>query len=94
MAKEARKKDEAVQKVEKAVRKAVRKGVSQSLIESTVDAAIVKAARKGSAKKSAALDISDPDVKPTASQLPAAKLKKLPGKRKPPTLTLKKDRKA
>jgi hypothetical protein len=69
----------------KAVRKAVDKGVSQSVVESTVDAAITKAAKSPS-KKLAALENSDPDAEPVTSKPTVAKLKKLPGKRKPPTL--------
>ena len=64
------------------------KGVSQSVVESTVDAAITKAA-KTPAKKSTALDNGDPDAEPVTSKPSVAKLKKLPGKTKPPTLTLK-----
>jgi hypothetical protein len=88
MTKEARKKEKAVKKIDKAVRKAVDKGVSQFVVESTVDAAITKAAR-APRKKTAALENSDPDTEPVTSKSPVAKLKKLPGKTKPPTLPLK-----
>ena len=88
MTKEARKQNKAVEKIRKAIRKAVGKGVSQSLVESTVNAAITKAA-KAPSKKSAALENSDPDAEPVTSKPAAPKLKKLPGKTKPPTLTLK-----
>lgn len=88
MTKEARKKEKAVKKLDKAVRKAVDKGVTQSVVETTVDAAITKSAKSPS-KKSTALENSDPDAEPVTSRPPLAKLKKLPGKRKPPTLTLK-----
>jgi hypothetical protein len=88
MSNETRKKEKAVRKLDKAVRKAVDKGVSQSVVESTVDAAITKAA-KVPAKKPATLENSDPDAEQVTSKPPAAKLKKLPRKRKPPTLTLK-----
>jgi hypothetical protein len=89
MAKKTDKKEKAVKRLDKAVRKAVDKGVSQAVVESTVDAAITKAAKRVPAKKSAALENSDPDAEPVTSRPPMAKLKKLPGKTKPPTLTLK-----
>jgi hypothetical protein len=92
MTKEARKKEKAVKKLDKAVRKALDKSVSQSVVESTVDAAITKTSRKIPAKTSAVLENSDPDAEAVTSQPPAAKLKKLPGKRKPPVLTLKRGR--
>jgi hypothetical protein len=91
--KETRKKEKAGKKIDKAVRKAVDKGVSQTTIEGTVDAAITKAS-KAPAKKSAALENSDPDAEPVTSKPPRAKLKKLPGKTKPPTLTLKRGKNA
>jgi hypothetical protein len=91
MTKDARKKEKAVKKLDKAVRKAVDKGVSQSVVESTVDAAIANASKSPS-KQSAALENSDPDAEPVTSKPPPAKLKKLPGKTKPPTLTLKRGR--
>jgi hypothetical protein len=89
MTKETLKRKKAVKKLDKAVRKAVDKGVSQTVIEGTVDAAITKAAKKAPAKKSTALENSDPDAEPVTSKPATPKLKKLPGKRKPPTLTLK-----
>jgi hypothetical protein len=88
MTKETRKQNKAVEKIRKAIRQAVDKGVSQSVVESTVDAAITKAAN-APAKKSAALENNDPDAEPVTSKPAATKLKKLPGKTKPPTLTLK-----
>jgi hypothetical protein len=89
MTKEARMQNKAVEKIRKSIRKAIGKGVSQSLVESTVDAAIAKAAKEAPSKKSAALENSDPDAEPATSKPPAAKLKKPPGKTKPPTLAQK-----
>jgi hypothetical protein len=78
MTKEARKKEKAVKRIDKAVRKAVDKGVSQRVVEETVQAAITKVAKKRVPKKAA-----------TAWRGEKPSLKKLPGKTKPPTLTLK-----
>ena len=89
MTKEARKQKKAVKKLDKAVRKAVDKGLSQAVVENTVDAAITKATKKVPAKKSGVMKDGDPDAEPVTSKPQAAKLKKLPGKTKPPTLTLK-----
>jgi hypothetical protein len=78
MTKEARKKEKAVKKIDRAVRKAVDKGVSQTAVEKTVQAAITKVSKKRVPKKAA-----------TASRGEKPSLKKLPGKTRPPTLTLK-----
>ena len=87
MTKKTRKPEKAVKKLDKAVRKAVDKGVSQTVVENTVEAAIGKAAKKLPAKKSVALEDDDSDAESATSNPRAVKLKKLPGKTKPPTRT-------
>jgi fatty acid-binding protein DegV len=87
MTKKTRKREKAVKKLYKAVRKAVDKGVSQTVVENTVEAAIGKAAKKLPAKKSVALEDDDSDAESATSNPRAVKLKKLPGKTKPPTRT-------
>lgn len=94
MTKEARKRNKAVEKIRKAIRKAVDNGVSQSVIEDTVDAAITKATKTVPATKSAVPAGSDLDAEPVAPKPRAVMLKKLPGKTKPPTLTLKRAKKS
>jgi hypothetical protein len=133
MAKEARKKEKAIKKLDKAVRKAVDKGVSQSAVENTVEKAMAKTAKQVTAKTAPTTMDDDPgteEVTAKAAKLPGLNkhsnivlkrgftksqetvptkraalntepmipdsekpsLKKLPGKRKPPTLTLKRDK--
>jgi len=94
MTKEARKKEKAVKKLDKAVRKAVDSGVSQTAIEGTVDAAITDTAKKAPGKKSAVLEGSDLDAERVTSKPPTVKLKKLPGKTKPALLTRKRGKKS
>ena len=89
MTKETRKREKAVEKIRKAIRKAVDKGVSQTGVESAVEQAMSKSAKKVQAKDSATKMDDDPATEVATSRPAKAQLKKLPGKRKPPTLTLK-----
>jgi hypothetical protein len=76
MTKDARKKEKAVKKLDKAVRKAVDKGVSQTVVEDTVKTAMARAA-----------DI-DPDASEPAPET-KSKVRKIPGLHKTGDITLK-----
>ena len=94
MTEQTRKQKKAIKKLDKAVRKAVDKGLSQTVVENAVDAAIGKAAKKVPTKRSGVMMDDDSEAEPVTSKPPTPKLKKLPGKLTPSTLTLKRGKKS